>query len=88
MDTMHFILQRFDIKKLRKTCNAKKCKKTPTKELLLLEFDRKKPAKRIVSLYLCEKHCTIEAESIPKEIKTESGKYIGGRIYDINYVTH
>ena len=89
MDTMQFIVQRFDIKKLRTGCNARGCRKAPTKELLLLEFNGNRPARRIASLYLCEKHCKQEAKSIPQEFrKTGSGRHIGGRIYNINYITH
>ena len=89
MEAMQFILQKFDIKKLRTGCNIKGCKKVPTKELLLLEFDRKRPARRIASLYLCEKHCKKEANSISKELnKTKAGKHIGGRIYNIPPITH
>lgn len=88
MEAMQFILQRFDIRKLRAGCNARGCKKTPTRELLLLEFDQKKPARKIASLYLCEKHCTREAKSIPKDFRKAGGKHIGGRIYNINLVTH
>lgn len=88
MDTVHFILQRFEIRNMKRCCNFRGCRKTPTKELLLLEFDRRRPARRVASLYLCEKHCTREAKSISNELKTEAGKYIGGRIFDINYITH
>lgn len=88
MDTMQFILEKFDIKRLRKTCNARRCKKAPTKELLLLEFNMSRPARRIASLYLCENHCKKEAESLPQNFKAGTGKHIGGRIYNINLVTH
>ena len=87
MEPMEFIVQNFDIKKLRKTCNIKSCRKTPTKELLLLEFDRKRPARRIASLYLCEKHCTKESKSLSEKLNQE-GNHIGGRIFPINQVTH
>lgn len=89
MDTIHFIARRFDINKLRTGCNVRGCKKTPTKELLLLEFNGNKPARKIASIYLCEKHCREESKSIPEQLKKNGeGKHIGGRIYNINYVTH
>lgn len=89
MEIMQFIVQRFDIKKLRTGCNVKKCRKAPSKELLILEFNGNKPARKIASLYLCEKHCTKEAKSLSEEFKkTGAGKHIGGRIYNINLVTH
>ncbi len=89
MDTLQFIIQRFDIKKLRAGCNFRGCRRAPTKELLLLEFDRRKPARRIASLYLCERHCSQEANSIPEECRKNGvERHIGGRIYSMPPVTH
>ena len=89
MEAMQFIVQRFDIKKLRTGCNARKCRKAPAKELLILEFNGNRPARKIASLYLCENHCTKEAKFLSEEFKkTGPGKHIGGRIYNINLVTH
>lgn len=88
MDTLQFIVQRFDITRLKTCCNVRKCKKPPTKELLLLEFDQNRPARRIASLYLCNRHCMQEAESISREFKKSGGKHIGGRIYNMPPITH
>ena len=83
MDIMQFVLQRFDIKKLRTGCNVKGCKEKPKKELLILEFEGRKPVRRIASIYMCAKHCKEEAKFIEKEFKKAKGKHIGGRIYNI-----
>jgi len=85
MDTLHFIAQRFDIQKLKSCCNEKGCKKVPTKELLLLEFNQRMPARKVASIYFCEKHCLEESKTIPEELKKSGGeKRVGGRIFSIN----
>ena len=88
---MNIIMNNFEIKKFNRICNFKGCKKTPTKEALLFEFDTRTQSRRaIVSLYLCEDHYNVSMRFLLEELNKicESGKTVRVEVFDTGCITY
>lgn len=78
MNRFLYLLEEFEITKLSNECNFKDCKRPPSKEVIIKEFDVRRTSTRdVVSLYFCKEHGEKDIDHIiDKFNKLSTGKII------------
>lgn len=92
MQELELIANRFDLRKFKKTCNAKNCEKFPSKEIVFFELELKTLKKKeLASVYLCSEH--FKPEEL-KELIVElnnicvKGKIIDRKVFEVGFITY
>ena len=78
MDRFLYLLGEFEITKLSNECNYKGCKRPPSKEILVKEFNvRRNSTRDVISLYFCEEHSKTDINQIIEKFnRLSTGKII------------
>jgi hypothetical protein len=91
VEIVHFISKKYNIGKFNRICNHHDCPKFPSKEILIMEVEKKGDKKKdMASLFFCHGHFREAHKELQKELEQfdTHSKKLEMKTFEIGYITY